>query len=545
MGVKRNASNDDGGTTNVSYAFLNTVLSARSMLARGLGMMFAGKRDLYDTFGYTPEVTYEAMLARYKRQDIVSRIVNAYPDAVWTRPPEIIDNDALGDGLMRLNQQVGLYHYINRADRLAGIGKYSVLLLGFDDVSRTEDMEKPVRGSELLEVRGLRRTPLQPVNLVYLQAYGYGAAKVREYEDNVASPWFGLPRIYELSVKVGETGADGGMDARGVDGVGKFKKVRVHRSRVLHLADCVVDNEVEGYPILERVFNRLDDLEKVVGGASEIFWLSGRKGMQIDVDKDTQFTSKDAENLRKEIDEYVHELSRVIRTRGVNVKELGGHSINPGPVFNVIMSVISVTTGIPQRIFIGSEQGKLASEQDRANWAIRIDERRVLYAEPMIFRPLISRLQSFGVLPEGSYGLQWPEAFRLSPLERAQTAAQQARAAVNVSRAMVDYSKPIEGVDYPKYQTVPGTGTQFAPAAGGKKVAAAAAPPATKGKSGKDAVPTPDNGGKAGDAVKVEPPDVNEIQVTDRELITRDEARAIIFARGELKTEGKIDGVMD
>lgn len=534
MGVKRNASNDDGGTTNVSYAFLNTVLSARSMLARGLGMMFSGKRDLYDTFGYTSEVTYEAMLARYKRQDIVSRIVNAYPDAVWTRPPEIIDNDALGEGLQKLNQQVGLYHYINRADRLAGIGKYSVLLLGFDDVSRTEDMEKPVRGSEL-----------QPVNLVYLQAYGYGAAKVREYEDNVASPWFGLPRIYELSVKVGETGADGGMDARGVDGVGKFKKVRVHRSRVLHLADCVVDNEVEGYPILERVFNRLDDLEKVVGGSSEIFWLSGRKGMQIDVDKDTQFTSKDAENLRKEIDEYVHELSRVIRTRGVSVKELGGHSINPGPVFNVIMSVISVTTGIPQRIFIGSEQGKLASEQDRANWAIRIDERRVLYAEPMIFRPLIARLQAFGVLPEGSYGLQWPEAFRLSPLERAQTAAQQARAAVNVSRAMVDYSKPIEGVDYPKYQTVPGTGTQFAPAAGGKKVAAAASPATTKGKSGKDAVPTPDNGGKAGDAVKVEPPDVNEIQVTDRELISREEARAIIFARGELKTEGKIDGIMD
>lgn len=541
------AGSSDKGSEKVSYQLMSSVLYARDLLARGLGQMFQGKRNLYDTFGYAEVVTYGDNLRRYARQDIVSRIVNAYPDAVWTRPPEIIKNKKLADALWELDEDIALFHYINRADRLAGIGKYSILLLGFDDAKTNADLRNPVRV--------LRRPDgKSSLRLAYVQAFGYGDARVASYEDNLSSPYFGMPKVYRISLH-GQT-----EEAHALEGP-PSRTIEVHRSRVIHMADCMLDNDINGYPIIERVYNRLDDIEKTVGGSAEMFWLSGRKGMQIDVDKDTDFTKADATNLKAELEDFANDLQRYIRTRGVNIKELGGQHINPEPVFNVIMSIISVATGIPQRIFIGSEQGKLASEQDRANWAIRIDERRKLFAEPRVLRPLLYRLQEFGVLPSGRFEVQWPEAFRMSPLERAQTAAQQARAATNVSRAMNDFAKPMEGVDYPLRRP---TATASSGGFGGKGLMAAlaavtvaaapapATPPADNDKTkpkGK-AVKPEDDKSKDEESSKVEAPQPvvipsEEITIKKKELISLDEARAIIFARGELKTEGKIDGVMD
>lgn len=552
MTTKSAASED----AKVSYQLLNSVLSARSWLARGLGQMFSGKRNLYDAFGYEEAVDYSVMLRRYQRQDIVSRIVNAYPDAIWTRPPQILGNKKLSDDVYQLDKDVGLFHYVNRADRLAGIGKYSVLFLGLTDAKIAGDLTLPVRAA---------RSPREKTTLAYVQAYGWGDAKVVSYEDDPRSPAFGMPKIYKLALNGAEEPGTGAYKDTG-------RTIEVHRSRILHITDCPLTNDVTGMPILERVYNRLDDVEKVVGGSAEMFWLSGRKGMQIDVDKDTQFTKQDAANLKAELEDFANDLQRYIRTRGVNIKELGGQHINPEPVFNVIMSIISVATGIPQRIFIGSEQGKLASEQDRANWALRIDERRALQAEPKVFRPLIARLQEYGVVADGAYDLEWPEAFRMSPLERAQTAAQQARAATNVSRAMNDFAKPIEGVDYSMRRPTAtvSNGGAGGGGAGGKAFkgpapgSTAAIDEETKKKQdqqSKDqkvpANPNDPNAKKPGNSDgtdNIEKPDpkpepvvvpTEEITIKRKELISLNEARAIIFARGELKTEGKIEGVID
>jgi len=45
-------------------------------------------------------------------------------------------------------------------------------------------------------------------------------------------------------------------------------------------------------------------------------------------------------------------------------------------------------------------------------------------------------LQAAGAVPAGDYWLSWPDPFRLNPLEVAQTAAQMARSAINVARAV-------------------------------------------------------------------------------------------------------------
>ena len=45
----------------------------------------------------------------------------------------------------------------------------------------------------------------------------------------------------------------------------------VHASRVLHVAEDCLDDDVYGIPRLKPVFDRLDDLLKVVGGSAEFF----------------------------------------------------------------------------------------------------------------------------------------------------------------------------------------------------------------------------------------------------------------------------------
>jgi hypothetical protein len=558
MAVKRvkrgEATSTTGNVVNVAF---NTIATARQLLARGLGELFGGRRDLYTTFGYTKNFTYEEGLMRYRRLGIVSRVVNSYPDAVWTRPPQLVEGEGpkaapgkVHQAMFELNKAIKLYHYVNRADKLAGIGPYSCILLGFDDIRSNSDLARPVERNK--------------VSISYLQAYGFGQCKVAEWEDDATSQFFGMPKVYSLGMM-----GNVPLGTPNMHETAPTSWVNVHRDRIIHVTDSALDNDVYGYPILERVYNCMDDIEKVVGGSAEMFWLNGRGGLHIDVDKETQFTEAHRADLRQQVDDFMNDLTRVLRTRGVSVNQLASQGSNPEPVFNVIMSMVSIASGIPQRIFIGSEQGKLASEQDRANWAIRINERRVLQAEPTLLRPLTERLQKFGVIPSEEYFTQWPEAFQMSPLERSQTSAQQARALTNTVRGMQDFAKPIEGVDYPisrpGQQVVQGGGGGAGAGAGGgagkfhkgeqpvddkKKKVAAPAEGADKAK-GKECVPSGKLGaGEAGGADKPEAPKPTiipneEIKVARREIISLEEARHIIFAHGELKSEGSIDHIPD
>jgi hypothetical protein len=207
-----------------------------------------------------------------------------------------------------------------------------------------------------------------------------------------------------------------------------MKTIQVHHSRIIHFAENSLENDIIGTSALLCVFNLLDDLLKVVGGSAETFFITSNRGMQVDVDKEMELTGDDADALEKEVEEYTHQLRRIIRTRGVKINNLGTDIADPRGAFSTIMQLISGATGIPQRVLLGSEAGHLASDQDRANWADRIRERRNTWAEPRLLRQLIKTLVSSGVLPEpqetpslngvSKPTIVWPEAYQMSPLEK-------------------------------------------------------------------------------------------------------------------------------
>ncbi len=413
---KANGSTPDTSTGPMGLSGKITELSGliqRANLAHLAGVQFQGDRKLYEIFGYKRNPTPDDFLAKYMRQDLVTRIIDAPAAAIWANPP-VIEAEAQNTEWQALNRKVKLWNGLYRADRLARLNPYSILLLGFDD---TGSLKQKVN-------------PKKVENLLYVRAIGARLIDDIVFNTNIRDPRFGFPETYRIKFDDPQLKSSSG----GAVTVKQIKQLTVHHSRVIHVVENALEDEVFGIPIIEKVYNLLDDLLKVGGGTAEMYWLAGNRGIQVDIDKEMEINPEDAAALSTEIDEYMHQLRRFVRTRGVEMNVLESKPPNPKDVFSMIINLISGTTGIPTRILLGSEAGQLASEQDRANWAERIDERRDLFAEPIMLNPLVDLLQEVGLVSEGEVVWDWPSAFIQNPLEIGQTQAQTARAIGNISR---------------------------------------------------------------------------------------------------------------
>ena len=389
-------------------------LISRLQLANAAGVQFGGLRDLYSVFGWEKQVKPEQLLGKYTRQDIASRIVDAPPGATWSNPPSPKEDNELAKewATFTNNKRLKLWNAMWRADRLARLGPYSLILFGLDDSSA---VEKPAsKATELLYVRPIPSRHVTDIT----------------FNTDEKSPRFGMPETYKIKFDDPATRTAMGITST----TASAKDLVVHHTRVVHVVETPLEDAFYATPILEKVYNLLDDLLKVGGGTAEMYWLTGNRGLHADIDKEMDIDPADAAALAEEIEEYQHQIRRVIRTRGVNLKVLDSNVISPKDTFEMIMSIISGTTGIPRRILLGSEAGQLASEQDRANWAERIEERRILFANPGVLDPTIHLLQNTGLLPEGDIEWKWPSAFIQNPLEIGQTQAQVARSVGNLSR---------------------------------------------------------------------------------------------------------------
>jgi hypothetical protein len=405
----------------------NNILMALMQRARMwlAGVQFGGRRDLYQILGYQRFPLHMDYVARYLRQDITKRIIDAPVLATWADPPEVDGGDAFNEAWQALvsDLQLGLYQKIIRLDKLAGLGAFAGMVVGFNDGS---SLEEPVKAASTNKV-------------LYMAPYAEAAIKVDRYVTDKNNPRYGLPELY--TVNPGRFQADirvGTLVGQFTSEIGR-PPFNVHYSRFLHVAEGLLEDQVFGRSRLENVINLLDDLLKVVGGSAEIFWLIANRGMQIDIDKEMELDDDDQAALSQEIEDYQMEIRRFIRTRGVKINKLGSDPVDPRGVFSVIIQALSAATGIPQSILVGAAIGSLASQQDRGNWSDRIGERVTEYAEPSVLIPLIALLINAGCLPQpdmSAFNITWPEAFKMNPLERAQTSAQMARSAANLTKTM-------------------------------------------------------------------------------------------------------------
>lgn len=366
---------------------LTSLLLERRNFAYSVGMQFGGRRDMYEALGYPRELTTSDYRQLYERGGIAERIVEAFPRATWAGGAAVIedgtisDNTPWEDDVEQLFIKHNLWARILRADILAQLGQYGILLIGAPG-----DMALPLGRLS------------SPDSLLYFNSLPDDRARVAKFVTSTSDPRFGLPETYSIDFG----------PRRGVNGTSAARTV--HWSRVIHLAEGLLEDDVFGKPRLRSIYNYFLDLDKNVGGGSEAAWKRMDPGMQVDVDPTVDMSEEDEDALSDEVEDLIHGMRRFIRTRGTKVTPLSASVTAFGANATSVLQLIAATTGIPFRILLGSERGELASTQDRNNWSNRIAERRREFAIPAM-RLLLDRLIKHGALPKpkaGKYEIVWP-----------------------------------------------------------------------------------------------------------------------------------------
>lgn len=394
---------------------------ARGFIARMFGQRGAGGiRDMAAAFGYPVTLSPQDFMMMYLRNGVASRVVRSFSQATWRDYPLI--RDEAGDSGKRqvkgkknpnyspfveavenFFDEHNILHYLERADRLAGVGRFGILIYGFDDGGNLD-------------------TPLPPGKhkLKYLSAYGEPRVKVQTFELNQNDIRYGLPIMYQVSPASSVSG-------NGEPTQGTFN---VHWTRVLHLAEHLDENEVFGTPRLMPVYNHLLDLEKVVGSGAETYWLNARGGMSITADADADIDPKVLEDMKNQAEEFEHQLRRIIALQGAKAEILQTSVADPKSNVEASLQLIAGGTGIPLRILIGSERGELSSAQDENNWAARIDERQENYGTPRVLKPFVRKMIETGNFPapNGLWWIEWPTSASISPTQLAEISLKKAQA---------------------------------------------------------------------------------------------------------------------
>ena len=101
--------------------------------------------DLELALGYQPTLRYADFKARYERGDIAHTILRAYPDATWSQPPSLYEDDQedvqtpFEAAWLSLVERVQVFRACKRVDLLANLGQYALLLIGLRGQAESAD----------------------------------------------------------------------------------------------------------------------------------------------------------------------------------------------------------------------------------------------------------------------------------------------------------------------------------------------------------------------------------------------------------------------
>lgn len=384
--------------------------NSRGALMRKIGSQYEGRRDIFKVAGYPKNLVFKQYWDLYTRGDIAGRIVDMQPQTTWRTPPEIVEPGMEEEKptefvteFETLAKRLNLWSKFEQVDRLSGIGQYAVLLIGLpgEDRELTQEINVTVKGQGVV---------------LYVQAYDQEHASIKTWVTKTSDPRFGQPSTYEINL------------SSGIDGF-TAAKIEVHWSRIIHVAEDRLVDEVFGRPRLERVYNRLMDLEKVAASTGEAFWQLATRVLQAEVAEGAELSDQNRAKVMEQLEEIIHDLRRVFIGQDLNLEWLESKAPDPEHAADMYFTLIAGAVGIPKRMLFGSETGERASETDQRTYFGTINERQERHAEPNILRAFIDRLVQYKVLPipgKDGYEVLWPTLIEESDKEKAE--ANKARA---------------------------------------------------------------------------------------------------------------------
>ena len=381
----------------------------RFALAQALGENIPSDEDYYDVFSWDKNPSVEDFYALALRNPYAYAVTFLESDTVWRDAPDIVDKGASEDDTQtaferRVEEIVDEHrvnHYLHRARRLAGIGKFGCLVIQFDDVDDPHELRQPV--GDASEITGLK--PFSRMSITDVRVGGPGSGR------------WGEPIAYQLDFS-DENETEGVIEHEGPD------TVWVHWERVIHIpSDELLDDEIRGIPRQKPCYNQLIDIERTLGAAGILAYRAAAWGIHINIDGDFDLQEERREKLNEHLQAWRWGLEDVLKTHGADeVKSLGGENIDPRPIIDANIEAISAQTGIPQSLLKGNETGERATTEDVKQWYGSVGETREEFDTPLIVREFWDRLIRFGIVPEPAgdgYDVDWTPLFEMSQQDEA------------------------------------------------------------------------------------------------------------------------------
>lgn len=362
--------------------------------------LLSGQRDIDTECKYPSTITTENYKAMFDRNGLAERVVKLWPEECWQSYPDVYETEDPKETkfeaqVKELMDSVPVWNILYRADVLSGIGQFGIIILGINDGNRLEQELNFKQG------RGKGR------QLLYLHPLDQSVVEVIEKETDTGNPRYGKPKLYSVTFE-SDTSVGGTAQKSG-------QGVKVHWTRVIHLADNRTTSDINGVPRMKSVYNYLLDVKKVAAGSGEMFWKGGLPGFGFSLTPKAQEAGAEIDDdvkktMKEEVYKYFEGLQRYILLQNMEINSLAPQVVEPTSHFKCQIQLVCITLGIPYRIFVGTEEAKLASSQDKTTWNERLKKRRENYLTPMVVRPFFDRLIDLGVLEEPKeYFVRWPD----------------------------------------------------------------------------------------------------------------------------------------
>lgn len=365
---------------------------AREAVA-GFGSLDTKRPTAWQQYGYSTNPTFAEMLQAYERHPAAHGAVHRLLDKCWQELPRIKSpaSDQETPWEQRVNavlKSVSAWAKLRDFDRRNMIGRYAALIY------------------RVADGKALREPLDRAAWLVDLVPVYEDQITVTRWDADQESQTYGQPLMYQFKARR-VTNGDQGQPVEQVD---------VHPSRVQILADGSVGDMFDGVPLLRAGFNALVDLEKISGGSAESYLKNSARTLVFQYDKDTavQAIGENGEttSVRQAHEEQARSLNRnqdaSIVMQGGTASTLQTTTHDPKPSFEVAANLFAASVRLPFSILFGQQTGRLASDEDKADYAARAKARQQNELTPML-EQFVRRMQAAGIIEAGEFEVEWPD----------------------------------------------------------------------------------------------------------------------------------------
>lgn len=389
---------------------------------------------LYQEFGYPIHLSFDDFYRTYRRNAVAGAAVKRMVDGCWEDLPEIYE----GSKAKKATQQTAWDKRINKllkrhwqqvkgADRRNLVGRYSALLLQIKDNLKWDQPVDITVAGQLKEHALVRLIPVWEAQLDPVS-----------WDEDANSETFGQPTLYsytELPVGAQNDGRPG-------------RVINVHPDRVVILAEGSDDgNLFSGTSLLEEGFNKLLDIEKVSGGASEGFLKNASRQLNFNFSDKTNFSALaralgvKEDQLADAMDNQVRRLNENLDA--ANIMQAGDASVlsvaaaDPEPTWRTALSEFCSTVPIPVKVLVGMQTGERASTEDMKDWAKTRKARREGFLTDIITE-IVTRFWTLGIIDSPASGeitVEWSDLLAPSEADKIDNMGKMADVAVKSANA--------------------------------------------------------------------------------------------------------------